>query len=378
MLNRKYYRNFILLNGKNEGIYYNLNGSCDIEVINGRAKLYSFVSGMGKLKNKPRELLLMAEKDGKNFTVSAGKYELKGINASLDTTFDPNNIFDSGLCLEDIKTVAVCGYDDNFDKAILEGFMCEDKKFTKNSNIHDTYITKDSINKESVNKEPIKKESIKKESINKELVNKDSSNKEHFNKEFIEKEPIKEDINCKKPVLQAAEAANECFSPHDTFKVIAEKFKKELDMLDELGIVDKSIILGENKKDTGNILNKDIGNNKMEQQQEQQQEQEQQIGAIDKLFLDNEKIKNRGNIEWIKSDIREAYLMPVDLNIIRSLFVKNYARKGNHIILGRNKENYYIGIPGSKDIRSIANSNGFYEFFTLENMGSAGYWIRQI
>ena len=36
---RKYNRIFILLNSRGEGIGLNLNGSCDIEIINGKGKL---------------------------------------------------------------------------------------------------------------------------------------------------------------------------------------------------------------------------------------------------------------------------------------------------------------------------------------------------
>ena len=61
------------------------------------------------------------------------------------------------------------------------------------------------------------------------------------NKKFEEIEKELDDAVDENANLQAAETAVPIdFKAHDTFRSIAEKFRKELEMLDELGIIDKN------------------------------------------------------------------------------------------------------------------------------------------
>ena len=123
MLKRKYNRIFILLNGINEGLSENINGSCDIEIINGRAKLYAYVGGMGRLKEKERTVYLISAGIKGSLAIPAGKLERKGTNAVLETSFDPDDIFGSGVCVEDINTAAVWNDSESPTRAVLEGFV---------------------------------------------------------------------------------------------------------------------------------------------------------------------------------------------------------------------------------------------------------------
>ena len=138
MLKRKYNRIFILLNGINEGLSENINGSCDIEIINGRAKLYAYVGGMGRLKEKERTVYLISAGIKGSLAIPAGKLERKGTNAVLETSFDPDDIFGSGVCVEDINTAAVWNDSESPTRAVLEGFVSHKVSWLKNLEIFGT------------------------------------------------------------------------------------------------------------------------------------------------------------------------------------------------------------------------------------------------
>ena len=133
---RKYNRIFILLNSRGEGIGLNLNGSCDIEIINGKGKLYAYIGGMGRMKNKPRNLYLLSAGIVGTTAVSAGEFEIKGSNAVLETSFDPDNVFESGMTIEDINTAAVWNPHEGAERAVLEGFVSQKTYWTKNLDIY--------------------------------------------------------------------------------------------------------------------------------------------------------------------------------------------------------------------------------------------------
>lgn len=315
MINRKYNRIFILMNGKNEGESAGINGSCDIEIINGSVRLYSYVGGLGRLRNKKRNLYLLSVNDNETRAVSAGEFTPKGGNAVLEVSVDADNVFGSGMKIEEINGAAVWCEGENSAKAILEGYIS--KRINKNVNV------------------------------------------KIFGEE---KNEVKKTEAEEKKTLQAAEAFSMDYSPHDTFRAISERFRRELEMLDELGIVDKRIILGD----------------KEEADKEIELKTAEEISPLDDIFMNNEKILNSGNVGWVKADLREAYLLPIDIRILRSVFVKNSARKGRHIIIGRDSDKYYIGVPGIETMKSKAEENGFYDFFTLEGMNGHGYWIREV
>lgn len=303
------------MNGKNEGEAAGINGSCDIEIINGAVRLYSYVGGLGRLRNKKRNLYLLSVNDNETKAVSAGEFTLKGSNAVLEVSVDADNVFGSGMKIEEINGAAVWSEGENSNKAVLEGFVS--KKINKISNV--TVCGEDKAKK------------------------------------------IKVENRHEKP-LQAAEAFNAEYSPHDTFRAIAERFRRELDMLDELGLVDKNVILGE----------------KTEADMEIKLKSEEETSPTDEIFTRNEKILKNGNVNWVKADIREAYLLPIDINILRSAFVRNSARKGRHIILGKDNDKYYIGVPGTENMKRNAEAVGFHDFFTLEGMNGHGYWIKEV
>ena len=420
MLKRKYNRIFILLNGINEGLSENINGSCDIEIINGRAKLYAYVGGMGRLKEKERTVYLISAGIKGSLAIPAGKLERKGTNAVLETSFDPDDIFGSGVCVEDINTAAVWNDSESPTRAVLEGFVSHKVSWLKNLEIFGTEGPV-IINEEKSDEKTAEKIESKILEFEKNAVDMQEEKKAESHIQLNEdiKENIKENIsensgtvydetigdeaetmeetsekedetykidnednidNADNTELQAAEAAVEQMaSPHDTFRMIAEKFRRELDMLDEMGILDKSVILGENNGDKSDkTLKKTEKMKAVDDIKEKAQDLRQPADEKEMLFEKNEKLNVGGGTLWVKADYREMYFIPSAIVELRKLFVKNGARKGNHVIVGKNNGKYYIGIPGSENQRKDAENNGYYDFLSINEKGSEGYWIKEL
>ncbi|GEM_PF-1984703 len=363
MLNRKYNRIFILLNGRNEGVGMNLNGSCDIEIINGTGKLYAYVGGMGRLKPKRRKLYLLSSGIMGTTAVAAGEFEMKGSNAVLETGFDPDNVFGSGMTIEGINAAAVWNSDEGPLRAVLDGYVSQKVNWMKNLEIYGEKKVKREIKNETVEK---------------------FKTAEEIEAKILKTTEAKEDENeAVEATLQAAEAAVLDYAPHDTFKVIAERFRRELDMLDEMGIVDKSFILGSDKQeaDNKNTVKEDekpkVAENIIKKD-EQIKYQDKNMSEADMLFYKNDKLTAGGDTEWIKIDYREGYFIPNAINDLRLLFVRNGARRGRHMIAGRADDKYYIGVPGNEKQRKSANENGFYDFLTIGDMNGSGYWIKKV
>ena len=417
MHKRKYNRIFILLNGINEGLSENINGSCDIEIINGRAKLYAYVGGMGRLKEKERTVYLISAGIKGSLAIPAGKLERKGTNAVLETSFDPDDIFGSGVCVEDINTAAVWNDSESPTRAVLEGFVSHKVSWLKNLEIFGTegpvIINEEKSDEKTAEKIESKILEFEKNAVDMQEEKKVESHiqlnedikediKENISEnsgtvydetigdeaETMEETSEKEDETYKSDntddidntELQAAEAAVEQMaSPHDTFRMIAEKFRRELDMLDEMGILDKSVILGENNGDKSDkTLKKTEKRKAVDELKEKAQDLRQPANEKEMLFEKNEKLNVGGGTLWVKADYREMYFIPSAIVELRKLFVKNGARKGNHVIAGKNNGKYYIGIPGSENQRKDAENNGYYDFLSVNEKGSEGYWIKEL
>lgn len=417
MLKRKYNRIFILLNGINEGLSENINGSCDIEIINGRAKLYAYVGGMGRLKEKERTVYLISAGIKGSLAIPAGKLERKGTNAVLETSFDPDDIFGSGVCVEDINTAAVWNDSESPTRAVLEGFVSHKVSWLKNLEMFGTegpvIINEEKSDEKTAEKIESKILEFEKNAVDMQEEKKVESHiqlnedikediKENISEnsgtvydetigveaETMEETSEKEDETYKSDntddidntELQAAEAAVEQMaSPHDTFRIIAEKFRRELDMLDEMGILDKSVILGENNGDKSDKTMKKTEKRKaVDEVKEKAQDLRQPANEKEMLFEKNEKLNVGGGTLWVKADYREMYFIPSAIVELRKLFVKNGARKGNHVIAGKNNGKYYIGIPGSENQRKDAENNGYYDFLSINEKGSEGYWIKEL
>lgn len=485
MVNRKYNRIFVLMTGKNAG--QSLNGSCDMEVINGRGRLYAYVGKLNKLTYKPRKLYLISVGLMGSLAVSAGSLQPKGRNASIEAEFNPNDLFGSGMTFEEINAVAIWGEEDGPNNAVLEGFVTKrlnwhsnldifgettsdkishteaailksaeaEKKTVTVSTMEKTEKLCRNIITESEHKEEQAENINELEEVNEledinELEEVDESEDINELEEVDESENINEleevdeseDINelekieedeeipvkvtekVKKEVkedvseiaqklavninkadklkgMSAAEAVAK-MSPHDTFRAISEKFRKELDMLDQMGIIDKKMFFGDEQEEKTSSTAETVSKAETEVKTmpetavAQPEENVEEIKIVenndeteyripinemtpaDRLFVTNDKLITDDGREWIKIDYREAYFINDAIKDIRSLFVKNAARKGRHMIIGRDGRSLFIGIPGQENERSSAEQHGFYDFLIVKNVSEAGYWIKAI
>lgn len=393
MLKRKYNRIFILLNGINEGLSENINGSCDIEIINGKGKLYTYVGGMGRLKDKERTVYLISAGIKGSLAIPAGKLESKGSNAVLETSFDPDNVFGSGLSIEDINTAAVWNSSESPTRAVLEGFVSHKVSWLKNLDIYGSDKPVAIMDEEKLYEtneataEKIETKILEFEKNGFDMQEENTSDSYtpiseavDVNEEKAESENELSDVSDDTSELLAAEAAIQQVSPQDTFRMIAEKFKRELDMLDELGVLDKTLILGQcGSKDNSSTNTEkpkkieDVRSNTAETSKSVKAKSEQDI-----LFEKNEKLSVGGGTLWVKADYREMYYVPSAIIELRKTFVKNGARNGHHIIAGRNNDKYYIGVPGRENQRDSAEKNGYYDFLSVNEKGNEGYWIKEL
>ena len=125
MPKRKYDRIFMLLNGINDGLGANINGSCDIEIIDGRGKLKVYIGGIGRLKDKQRTFYLICRSSDNSTAVPVGSVERNGLNAVIEKNFDPDNMFGSGKSVGSVNAAAVWEDGEGPSKAILEGFVSQ-------------------------------------------------------------------------------------------------------------------------------------------------------------------------------------------------------------------------------------------------------------
>lgn len=508
MANRKYNRVFVLMTGKNAG--QSLNGSCDMEVINGNGRLYAYVGKLNKLTYTPRKLYLISVGVMGSMAVSAGNLVPKGRNASIETEFNPDNLFGSGMTFEEINAVAIWGENDGPNNAILEGFVSKRLNWRSNLEVFGetkpakllhtekakvisvepkisnniSVIEKTEELCKNVVSEPAPIEDIEELSVaeliseDSEVMNEDSQAmsedkvqeiintevpevvvpeevKEHVKKDVSEiAEKLSENINeaDKLTSIATAESISD-LSPHDTFRAIAQKFRRELDMLDEMGIIDKTMFFDDKdiKKEesakkaetvskektvskVNNVLKEEAGKavhtdsniakkananvcevktskiNKVEEINQLREVNNSveaglpidkaitskvdagkqaeasdkgkaafvEMTPTDRLFLTNDKLSTNDGREWIKIDYREAYFIDEAIKDIRCFFVRNAARKGKHMIIGRDGRDIFIGVPGEEHERNYAQKNGFYDFLSVNSSLAAGYWVKAI
>ena len=268
MQNRKHDRIFIMLEGTN-----GINGSCDIEIINGKCRLFCYVGG---IKNSAE--LFLVSGDGKR--ISVGNLEPKGTNSTIENSFSPDNIFESGKAIEEISLAEIKNSD---GQTLLSG------SFPKRS-----------------------KPEIPKP---------------------VEQPPVVSPENCEKP------------KPSDKFRKFIKEFRQELDDLDNI---------------------------KVEIPEEKEVEKEPDI------FTENTAVSLNDSINWVRTDLREAYIIKNAVDDLQKPFVRNCARKGRHILTGKSGNDYFLAVPADKTMKERAELNGFDKFMAVDENGDIGYWFKQI
>lgn len=373
MQKRKYDRIFMLLNGINDGLGANINGSCDIEIIDGRGKLKVYIGGIGRLKDKQRTFYLICRGSDNPTAVPVGSVERNGLNAVLEKNFDPDNMFGSGKSVGSVNAAAVWDDGEGPSKAILEGFVSQRTDWKNGLETPNTKHQPDGniIKIQAVNRS----ESEKKSDIENNIESRIESKLAEYVKasgQISEAKPASRITAGGRTVHPDGESVSEKeASPHDTFRAMVEKFKSELKTLDEMGFIDKSAIYPAGDE-AGQKSEENGGGDS-----ETDEKNVRTAAEWDKLFEKSDRLDAGGGTVWVRTDQREMYMLPSAAEDLRRLFVKNGARAGRHLLAGKNGGSYYIGVPGTDGQRETAQENGFYDFLPVGD-GNAGYWIKEL
>ena len=373
MPKRKYDRIFMLLNGINDGLGANINGSCDIEIIDGRGKLKVYIGGIGRLKDKQRTFYLICRSSDNSTAIPVGSVERNGLNAVLEKNFDPDNMFGSGKSVGSVNAAAVWEDGEGPSKAILEGFVSQRTDWKNGLETPNTKHQPDGniIKIQAVNRS----ESEKKSDIENNIESRIESKLAEYVKasgQISEAKPASRITAGGRPVHPDGESVSEKeASPHDTFRAMVEKFKSELKTLDEMGFIDKSAIYPAGDEAGQKSEGKGGGD------YETDEKNVRTAAEWDKLFEKSDRLDAGGGTVWVRTDQREMYMLPSAAEDLRRLFVKNGARAGRHLLAGKNGGSYYIGVPGTDGQRETAQENGFYDFLPVGD-GNAGYWIKEL
>ena len=379
MPKRKYDRIFMLLNGINDGLGANINGSCDIEIIDGRGKLKVYIGGIGRLKDKQRTFYLICRSSDNSTAIPVGSVERNGLNAVLEKNFDPDNMFGSGKSVGSVNAAAVWEDGEGPSKAILEGFVSQRTDWkngleTPNTN-NQSESAGNTIKTPPANKTENETESEKKSGIENNIESRIESKLAEYVKasgQISEAKPASRITAGGRPVHPDGESVSEKeASPHDTFRAMVEKFKSELKTLDEMGFIDKSAIYPAGDEAGQKSEGKGGGD------YETDEKNVRTAAEWDKLFEKSDRLDAGGGTVWVRTDQREMYMLPSAAEDLRRLFVKNGARAGRHLLAGKNGGSYYIGVPGTDGQRETAQENGFYDFLPVGD-GNAGYWIKEL
>lgn len=155
-------------------------------------------------------------------------------------------------------------------------------------------------------------------------------------------------------------------NPHDTFKEIAIRFKKEMEELEQEGVLTKEEICSIQKAGTA-----------------------KQMSDIDLIFSDNTKMipfGEKDKINWVRICLDEMIALPIkDTSVMRLPLVVSAYRKYQHLIVGKmeneDKRQYFFGAPDcyEPDYKMNAAHSGFSQFQCCDNSnpnkGSYGYWL---
>ncbi len=160
-------------------------------------------------------------------------------------------------------------------------------------------------------------------------------------------------------------------SPHNTFREITKRFKKELEELEQIGVL--------TPEEVSRIQNKgDSPGNK-----------KGPITDIDYIFRNNTRanpFETRDDCEWVSICVDEIPLTPVqNYRIMSHPFVLSSYRKYKHLLFGRKKDgektSYVLGVPDvySAEYKLMASRLGFQRFMGCGGQnpseGCYGYWL---
>lgn len=370
MYNRKYYKKFITLKSdseRNKSGERNPTGSCVIETSDNSCKIITYVQGIKKSNDSEHFFVyLVCANQNESVGVPIGEINIaqtgKGM---LKNDINANNVGGSKIPIEKFNAVAVFeskGADKKGNLLTLEGFFDEHVSWKNNFKEIDEAEKTSKNEKVNTIKKPLeaKKEQILND-VKKEPVIK--------NIRSIKEPKAKEEKEMELNVANSKEKDN----PHEAFKKISENFRKELEDLEQLGIIGSK------------------SNQKEEFAKEKDIDKSNRMTDMDYMFANNQKLAlnaNNDDIDWVRIGLNDLVLLPISSCLmVRNPFIVSCFRMYNHLILGRqkNKNGYYLGIPDKykESYTKSANDLGFNRFVPCQMVASSkesenyGYWIME-
>jgi len=317
MYNRRYEKVFLMLRQETAGYAIGSRppwGSCVMELKNGRGRLQLTVQG---LKPLCYDVYVMAGEE----SVFCGQLcpEKKEGRCEWKWDFDPDAL-GKGKKAEDLHTVLV----------VAEGMSAPLTAYFREKRDWKQHF------------QPRQKEKTSAREVKTETVAEG------------QEEPVL-------PEKEATVSVAEDLSYHGSFQRLLAKFRRELDELEETGIL--------TAEETEHIRNMGEG----VQAQEKTEGWEEQKES----FAENEERVPFGDGErWKRLTLEEMTLLSeIPLQWRKEFFFLLPWRKYHHLILRETEEGFWLGLPGRFNTQDAADAHafGFHEFRSTEK--DWGYWM---
>lgn len=334
MYNRRYEKVFLMLRQETAG--YGIGkrqpwGSCVMELKNGKGRLHLTIQGLKPLKY---EVYVMAVDE----SIFCGEVhpEKKEGRCELKWDFNPDTI-GNGKRVEDLHTVVILA---EGGSAPLTAYFKEKRNWKKDFTPRQ--------------KETPMEEEIILQAAEAAVLERPST------VVVMEKQEETKDTNTK-----VAEMQKESY--HGSFQGLLAKFRRELEELEETGIL--------THEETEHI--RSMGTQDMETKERNEEPLVQEQEKKESLFVKNRELTPFGDGEgWKQITLEELTLLSqIPLKWQREFFFLLPYRKYHHLILQEKEDGLWLGLPGQFNAQDAADAHafGFHEFRNTE--GDWGYWM---
>lgn len=481
MYNRRYDKVFLMLRQETAGYGLGQRapwGSCVMEIKNGTGRISLTVQGLRPIQRGRYAVYAIAGEKEKQTNLFCGVLvpDAAG-HGELKWDFNPDRLGERNATVEDFNTVAVLAETDGGFSAPLTAYFVsktdwrtyfkeavkerndghqavknrkedtnvkgidkirEAEKAREAERVRDAEKAKEAENMKKVSQEPTlaaaeamamsgpffglpkvnwKREGFKNEEIkNNEIKNNEIKNNEINNEEIKIEEIKNETVSQKVEPTLAKEAKKESY--HGSFRGLLEKFRNELEELQEEGVftskemeridragrknlqkaenveivqtverdsiekeVAKSVVASATIQEPAKMetVLEDLPKNSFEETVEDRNATVHEFLEQYKLLQENTDIYPFGEDEmsWKCISIEEMVLLEgIPLSWMKDFFIIKAMKKYHHLIWKPENDGYSIGIPGTEEQPDLAKATklGFGEFKKMDD-GALGYWI---
>ena len=394
-MDRSYSRRFTLLEKAVMGENIRTGGSFITEIRSGKGTFIINLQGFSHLEDTILFLITSNELRSVGIPITYDKPD-KNDTVRQKIIFDPDNVLDTGFRIEEFNLVSLIakkgingpniipvltGYFDGKvnwkDNFIQYKTLISQRNQQKNNIIHNVIDNIKDITKE-IKTEPLKNLEFLKFDDKKEDTQKVA--------EIIPEENTIEVASDECAVLEEVEESGFDFSvnPHETFKEISKKFRKQLEDLENQGIISSEEVTTIENTYTNKVNNTQSIESKIDDMYMEPNDtikgdvsltnkivSEEEISDIEALFNKAEKIvpfSTNRNVTWVKVRPCHLILVPnIDWTIINDPFTFIGQKQFGHIILGTYNFNgeqlYYVGIPARYNNKSNKTANMYFSAY---------------